>query len=214
MPTTSAEPPISKPSYSSQYSHSYPTLPIQANAPQGSAASFPQAVTTAHPRNESRPFSVATINAKYSQMSSQDMSADSSLFLGMNSSYTESSSRPTAASQASFNQGLPSPKIEGPPHHFPYGTSTAMTEQQSDSGHTHRRGNELHHSMNPHSDGVMIESHDVDMNTLQHQELFPFSSDEILPWLEYLPQDVLSFFGENQNFAFMSPDDATPGPHH
>lgn len=51
-----------------------------------------------------------------------------------------------------------------------------------------------------HNGNMVIESHDVDMNALQQQESFPFSSNEILPWLEYLPQDVLSFFGETQTF--------------
>jgi hypothetical protein len=69
----------------------------------------------------------------------------------------------------------------------------------------------MHPGIN-HTDGMMIESHDVDMNTLQQQESFPFSNGEILPWLEYLPQDVLSFFGETQNFPMMSPDDTKPQP--
>ena len=58
----------------------------------------------------------------------------------------------------------------------------------------------------------MIESHEVDMNSLHHQESFPFSNGEILPWLEYLPQDVLSFFGDNHNYPLMSPDGTKPRP--
>jgi hypothetical protein len=57
---------------------------------------------------------------------------------------------------------------------------------------------------------MMIESHDVDVNALQHPDAFPFSNGEILPWLEYLPQDVLSFFEEHQNYPLMSPDNPTP----
>jgi hypothetical protein len=73
------------------------------------------------------------------------------------------------------------------------------------------RGPDLHPTMNT-DNGMMIGTHDVDMNSLHHQDSFPFANGEIIPWLEYLPQDVLSFFGDHQTYSLMSPDDATQRP--
>ena len=52
----------------------------------------------------------------------------------------------------------------------------------------------------PYSD-MMIESQDVDMSG-SSQGGFTLPSGEMIPWLEYLPQDVLNYFGE-------VPDDGT-----
>jgi hypothetical protein len=101
--------------------------------------------------------------------------------------------------------------MENPPSAYGYAVSSAAAERTS-HGHMGPRSHDLHAPMNTNTGGMMIESHDVDMNTLQQQESFPFSNGDILPWLEYLPQDVLSFFGENHNFPLMSPDDSTPRP--
>lgn len=101
--------------------------------------------------------------------------------------------------------------MENGPSPYDYAVSSATAEHQP---HAHIGPRvDLHTPLNADSGGMMIESHDVDMNTLQQQESFPFSNGEILPWLEYLPQDVLSFFGENHSFPLMSPDDTTPHPH-
>ena len=66
--------------------------------------------------------------------------------------------------------------------------------------------------------GTMIGSQDVDVNHLQNQGAFPFSfSNEFVPWLEYLPQDVLSYFGDQQQgytTQLTNPDqDNQPGEH-
>ncbi|KAK2813707.1 hypothetical protein FQN50_000105 [Emmonsiellopsis sp. PD_5] len=51
---------------------------------------------------------------------------------------------------------------------------------------------------------MAIESQDIDMNALQDQDSFPFSFDgDFMPWLEYLPQDVLSYFGDHQGYRPM-----------
>lgn len=45
----------------------------------------------------------------------------------------------------------------------------------------------------------IIQSQEVDMNTLHGQNNLPFTFDgEFMPWLEYLPEDVLNYFGEHQ----------------
>jgi len=53
--------------------------------------------------------------------------------------------------------------------------------------------------LTPFSD-MMIESQDIDM--LGSQGGFAFPGGDMIPWLEYLPQDVLNYFGE-------APDDGT-----
>ncbi|EZF28858.1 hypothetical protein H109_00957, partial [Trichophyton interdigitale MR816] len=46
---------------------------------------------------------------------------------------------------------------------------------------------------------LTIETQDIDMNNLQNQASFPFSFEGgFMPWLEYLPEDVLHFFGDPQ----------------
>jgi hypothetical protein len=61
----------------------------------------------------------------------------------------------------------------------------------------------------PYSD-MMIESQDIDMSGGPLGG-FPFPNSEMIPWLEYLPQDVLSYFNEmpdNGSCALIN----TPGP--
>jgi hypothetical protein len=194
MPTTTqADAPPNKPTYSSQYSHSYPPLPVQANTGQISSSSFAQTVT----HDDRRPSSLAP---KYHDVPARTISADSPYFLGMNSPYPESSS---GARAQPYNQNLASAKMDSQPPAYHYAASSA--EQHAGGGMVSQ--GEMHPSM-------MIECHDVDMNSLHQQDSFPFSNGEILPWLEYLPQDVLSFFGEHQNYPLMSPDDTTPRPPH
>ena len=211
MPTSETETPSSKPAYSSQYTPSYPAVSMQTNAGQ-SASSFPATVPAPHTHEDGRPSSLATSNAKYSQVPPRAMDADSPYFLGMNSPYAEPNSLPAGPPRSTYNQTHPSTKMEGHTSTYPYSVSTPTTEQLSSSGQMATRANDLHPTIPSNNSGMMIESHDVDVNALQHPESFPFSHGEILPWLEYLPQDVLSFFGDNQNYPIMSPDDATPRP--
>jgi hypothetical protein len=198
MPTSDNQPPSTKPTYSSQYSHSYPIVPTVTTA-GGSSTSFPHPVTGG-PHGPP----LTTTNAKYPQVPTATIGADSPYYLGMNSSYTEPGSRATASAQSSFNQGLASTQIDTQSPAFGYPVSSTAADQHGTNAH-------IHPPMHSNG-GMMIESHDVDMNTLHHQESFPFSNGEILPWLEYLPQDVLSFFGDSHNYPLMSPDDTTPRP--
>lgn len=211
MPTTENEPASDKPAYSSQYSHSYQDLPVQANTGHSSSSSFPRTTPTSRAHNEGRTSSLATTNPKYAPVPSRTISADSPYFLGMSSPYPESSSRASARAQ-SYNQSLPSSRMESQPSAYTFPVSSAAADQHTSSGQMVSRANDLHPSMSSNNGAMMIESHNVDMSTLQQQESFPFSNGEILPWLEYLPQDVLSFFGETQNFPLMSPGDSTPRP--
>ncbi|KAJ5351998.1 hypothetical protein N7452_000972 [Penicillium brevicompactum] len=192
MPSTEPAPTPDRPTYSSQYSHSYPILP---NAGQGNS-SFPP-LTPSH--NESAA-SLAAANAKYPTIPTP-MHTDS-YYMGLNSPYPDStpqSTRPVQPAPPTFS-GLSSAQLDPQQSVFDY----SVPPTPDPSGNPIGTG-DLHADSN----GMMIGSHDVDMNTLNHQESFPFANGEILPWLEYLPQDVLSFFGENQGYPLMNPDDVS-----
>jgi hypothetical protein len=81
----------------------------------------------------------------------------------------------------------------------PYGYGTAgpshsMPNQIQQGNHI------LPQSMGSQMGDMMIESQEIDMNTLHNQDTFPFSvSQDFVPWLEYLPQDVLNYFGDQQH---------------
>lgn len=203
MPTTGAEQETNKPTYSSQYSHSFPALSVQADPGQGSHTTFASAVPQP-PRtlNESQAPPLASIDAKF-PVASRPLSTTSSYYMGMNPPYTASGPHASGSGQSGFNQNVAPGPIESHDAAYPFPVSSAPQDQHL-SGQMNTRQNL--------SGGLMIESHDVDMNTLHHQESFPFAHGEIIPWLEYLPQDVLSFFGENQSFPLMTPDETTPRP--
>lgn len=155
---------------------------------------------------------MATANAKYSRVPSMSTS-DSTYFMSVNSPYPDLGPRTSAATQSTYGHSLPSSQLEGQTAAYNYTVPSAATDQTTSSGQMGSHATNLHAGMSSNAEGMMIESHDVDVNALHHTESFPFSNNEILPWLEYLPQDVLSFFGENQNYpTLMSPDEATPRP--
>ncbi|KAJ5676644.1 uncharacterized protein N7477_002277 [Penicillium maclennaniae] len=193
MPTaTQTNPTPDRPTYSSQYSHSYPPLHAQNNAAPGSNPSFAQTVT----HDDSMSSSLAP---KFPSMPPRTISANSPYFLPMGSAFPESSSRVSERAHP-YDQTLPSA------YHY----DVSSTEPHTGGGVVSQ--GEIHPGMHTDNNGMMIESHDVDMNSLHQPDSFPFSNGEILPWLEYLPQDVLSLFGEPQNYPLMSPEDTTPRP--
>lgn len=84
----------------------------------------------------------------------------------------------------------------------------AQSERHAGSSHINPQSTDLQSNMGSTFGGVFIESQDVDVNALQQQEHFPFPfNGEILPYLEYLPQDVLHYFEEQQNYPLMSADE-------
>ncbi|KAL9107744.1 MAG: hypothetical protein Q9227_007366 [Pyrenula ochraceoflavens] len=62
----------------------------------------------------------------------------------------------------------------------------------------------------PMSDMMMIESQDVDF-TNHPGTLGGFPGPDMIPWLEYLPPDVLNYFGDTAGGHGMEP--GPPGPH-
>ncbi|KGO38687.1 Transcription factor, fungi [Penicillium expansum] len=216
MSTTEAESPPSRPTYSSQYSHSYPVLP--ANVGEGPSSSYSQSIAPARAHEEMTP-SLTTENAKYPNVQSRTISTDPSYYMEMNPTYPESNTRtihPVQTTQSTFpgmlSSGLPNSHMDTQSSAYNYSIPPATAEQQSRNQMGSRDpGADLQPTMDD-ANGMMIGSHEVDMNSIHHQDSFPFVNGEIIPWLEYLPQDVLSFFGDHQNYPLMSPDDVSQPP--
>ncbi|KAJ5970277.1 uncharacterized protein N7479_000195 [Penicillium vulpinum] len=216
MSATEAESSSNRPAYSSQYSHSYPVLPT--NAGEGPSSSYPQSIAPARAHEEMTP-SLTTENAKYRNVQSRTVNTNPSYYMGMNPTYSESNTRTTHAvqtTQSSFpgmlSSGIPTSHMDTRPSAYNYSMPQATAEHQTRNQMGSRDpGADLQPIMDDTS-GMMIGSHEVDMNAIHHQDSFPLANGEILPWLEYLPQDVLSFFGDHQNYPLMSPDDVSRPP--
>ncbi|KAJ5747030.1 uncharacterized protein N7511_008726 [Penicillium nucicola] len=200
MPTAQSEHLPNKPTYSSQHSHSYPI--ISPTAGEGSR-SYSQPLT--QPRGlETHTSNIPTPNLKYSHVPSPSL-GNEPYYLGMDPRYPESA---TQTARPLFPNLASSQMEPQPSYNYSVPPATADHPERTPMG---SHGPDLHPMMNTDNE-MMIGTHDVDMNTLHHQDSFPFANGEIIPWLEYLPQDVLSFFGDHQNYPLMSPDNPTPRP--
>ncbi|KAL4893800.1 fungal-specific transcription factor domain-containing protein [Aspergillus ambiguus] len=202
MPATHSDSVSTKaPAYSSQYSHSYPSVPVPSSSGQ-SSSSYAQSLEPSRTSAATPGSSAATGSDKYSPLNSARVStSDANLLLGLNTSYSSSTSRRPPA-QPAYNPNMPSSssRIEAQGPGYNYNLPSGPGDQP--------RPSEYPPGVATQSGDIFIESQDIDMTTLQQQEHLPFNfNGEILPWLEYLPQDVLNYFGENQNYALMSPGD-------
>ncbi|PYH96693.1 hypothetical protein BO71DRAFT_163503 [Aspergillus ellipticus CBS 707.79] len=206
------EPIPDKPTHSSQYSHSYLNPPVQPSGGQNSN-SYSQSLEPSRTM-EARPgTTMAPGSGGFSPLaaSRQVSTSDANLLLGLNTSFPNHTPRPQNPRSA-YTQNLASSssRLEAQAPGFNY-SLPAANEQQPSASHMGPRTPGLHPDVNAHAGDVFIESQDIDMATLQQQDQLPFTlNGEILPWLEYLPQDVLNYFGEHQNYpSLMTPNDDT-----
>ncbi|PWY88755.1 hypothetical protein BO94DRAFT_50771 [Aspergillus sclerotioniger CBS 115572] len=204
-----------KPTFSSQYSHIYPNLPVQTGGSQNSN-SYSQTLEPSRVAESTLTTPMAAGSEPFPSLASsgQVSASDANLLLGLNTSFPGTTSRPPNPRSA-YNHHSASSRLENQVPGFNY-SLPVPSEQQPGDGHLSSRTPGLHPVVGPHAGDVFIESQDIDMATLQQQDQLPFTfSGEILPWLEYLPQDVLNYFGEHQSYpTLMSPDDEAPqGPH-
>ncbi|KAI9932147.1 hypothetical protein MW887_009656 [Aspergillus wentii] len=209
MPATQADPIPERPTFASQYSHSYPCIPAQSNTDQ-SSASFAQPLQQTRTADATRGSSLATPTQQYSPLVSAGRmpTSDTNILLGLNGSFSTPSPRPSA-----FNQDFTSSQLETQVPDYTYNMSVPAANDQGNDAHLRPRIADGFPNIGSNGEDMLIESQDIDMNTLQQQEHLPFAfHGEILPWLEYLPQDVLSFFGEQQNYSLMTPDGESPPP--
>jgi hypothetical protein len=201
MPAAQAEPASeNKTSYSSQFNHGYTNLPSQPGVGP-SPSPFPR---------DLEPTNTSTAAHESHVSSGRVTTSDANLLLGLNTHYPGPTSRPPN-SQSAHNQNIPSSSSSNlDPQVAPYSYIPVTT---SDRHGSNLLTSNFHSGVNPHMGDLLIESQDIDMSALQQQDQFPFPING-LPWLEYLPQDVLSYFGsDHQNYPLMSPDEGPQPPH-
>lgn len=110
--------------------------------------------------------------------------AEADLLLGLNAPYATSSTNQPTIPPTSGQHGQPSNNFD---YTSPQATHhpAAMNFQQQFVG-----------TPDPQFNNMFIEAQDVDMSGQQLN--FNFPGGDLIPWLEYLPQDVLHYFGEPQ----------------
>lgn len=123
--------------------------------------------------------------------------SDADLLLGLHSPYSvgsaPSSLPPTSSSGQHQNQSQSYDYAATPPQPPPslhHQTSSFYATPTPTSAHT------------PGFTDMLIESQDVDMSGqtgggLMNLDGFSFPGSDMIPWLEYLPQDVLNYFGQS-----------------
>jgi hypothetical protein len=135
--------------------------------------------------------------------------AEADLLLGLHGPYAIHSTERVSNERNAFDDSLQGRQpTAGPPQQaFDYPLSVSNQPTVPGQGlHPTTPGGGIAPSFN---EMMMIESQDIDMSTPQGG--FAFPGGEMIPWLEYLPQDILSYFGD-------PPDDgsiinqAGPGP--
>ncbi|KAL4975616.1 fungal-specific transcription factor domain-containing protein [Aspergillus desertorum] len=145
-------------------------------------------------------------------VSPRQVTASEANFLAVNSSYPHPAPR-SSNPQSAHNQNI---RVSSSSSLNPQGAAYSYippttTNYHANDTHMVSRHLDTHSSMNPQGDDYLIESQDIDMSVLHQQDQLPLPFTQ-LPWLEYLPQDVLSYFGENQNFPLLSPNESAPPP--
>ncbi|KIX07999.1 uncharacterized protein Z518_02653 [Rhinocladiella mackenziei CBS 650.93] len=108
--------------------------------------------------------------------------AEADLLLGLHSPYATSSTNQSAILPGSGQQtsnAFEFPTQQTPPHPAPANLPQQFLDAQ-----------------NQNLNNMLIESQDIDMNGQQLN--FHFPGGDMIPWLEYLPQDVLDYFGDPQ----------------
>lgn len=168
-------------SYPSQYHNAYSSLPVDNNPSQSPYSQTIGSRTSNVPQGPA----VATGPEKYPSLGTGGAStSDANLLLGLNAAYSGS---PTPAN---YNQQISSQRSSESAYNYTIPPATQGTQP----GRVHPGGSS-------HGGDVLIETQDIDMSTLQQQNNLPFAlNGEVLPWLEYLPQDVLSYFGDHQSY--------------
>lgn len=150
---------------------------------------------------------------KISPRSAESVSTtDADLLLGLHSPYATSAGRTGPATQSSYDDATP-PR----PHQS---TATTYNYNPLNSSQLSYFGNNAvsippgGNFTTPLNDIMMIESQDIDMSGSQGNLPLPLAGD-MIPWLEYLPQDVLNYFGDPQtdlsmiNTTTLGPPDST-----
>ena len=154
------------------------TSPAYGGQPAGGAQidqTFPTAIQTDSSRVSSLPYDPVS-------------TADADLLLGLHSPYTNGTVTPSGIVPAPGQQSQNMNAFDYQSQSMPgFEASTDIEQQILD--------NEAHDF-----NSMLIQSQDINMAGNQHFD-FSFSGGDMIPWLEYLPPDVMSYFGDQQGNA-------------
>lgn len=162
-------------------------LPAQGLAAGGvsnSGAPYSQALPAYSSSAATQPVNIPTAVPKFQPSNEAMLSAHP---------YTPSGPTTPTGAQAVYNQNLAPSQLTS------YGyTAPGATASQPISNNLHM----VPPPMAQQISDMLIESQDIDMTAFHNQEAFPFTfSNEFNPWLEYLPADVINYFGDQtQNY--------------
>ncbi|KAB8257228.1 fungal-specific transcription factor domain-containing protein [Aspergillus pseudonomiae] len=177
MPAVQTDSVPNKPAYSSQYSHSYPSLPMQTSTGP-SSSSYTQTLEPSRSTAAAPSSPITAGPGKYSPLapSGRVSTSDASLLLGLNTSFSTSASRPPHSHPA-YNQNLTatSSRIGAPTSAYNYNTASTGNGQPTGSSHMNSRPSQMHPSAGSHVSDILIESQDIDMASLEQQDQFPFT---------------------------------------
>ncbi|EXJ83372.1 hypothetical protein A1O1_06994 [Capronia coronata CBS 617.96] len=150
-------------------------------------------------RNQSYAGPTATRN-KFGALPYDPVStAEADLLLGLNSPYATPSTTQSVIRLGPGQQGQPS-------NGFDYNPPQASQQADSVNFQQHFIG-----SQDQNFNNMFVEAQDVDISGQQLN--FNFPGGDMIPWLEYLPQDVLHYFGDPQagDGALMPPGPSPSG---
>jgi hypothetical protein len=165
---------------------------LAAGGASHSGAPYSQALPAYSSSAMTRPANIPTVIPKFQHSNEAMLSTNS---------YTPPGPTTPTGPQVVYNQNLASSQLAS------YGyTAPGATTSQPISNNLHM----VAPPMTQQISDMLIESQDIDMTSFHNQEAFPFTfSNEFNPWLEYLPADVVNYFGDpSQNYgttALMSP---------
>ncbi|KAK2882617.1 hypothetical protein FQN49_000189 [Arthroderma sp. PD_2] len=202
LQTTTTSTPTQYPE-TSQFQHAYqhsPTsiphaTPVTTSQP---VHSFQQHEPPSQPRRPvqlSSPTQRNTLSPPYAHLQPDRHSPSNAAFNLAQSPGFTGPSPSIARSQQSISPSAPLPQESGAQYTF-HDPSSFNNHAMVALDNTHVPG---YDNVPLNAQNLTIESQDIDMNTLQDQSHFPFSFEGgFMPWLEYLPEDVLHFFGDHQ----------------
>lgn len=122
--------------------------------------------------------------------------AEADLLLGLHAPYATSATNPQIPHSVS-NQGRPVQSFDYTALQTTHGPASVTFQQQCITPQQQSFNNNMY-----------VEAQDVEMSGQQLS--FNFPGGDMIPWLEYLPQDVLSYFGDSQVLG----NGLTPGEPH
>lgn len=152
---------------------------------------------------------------KYTPMVSEAVStSDANLLLGLGSPFTNPNSLPSPGAAVKFEKDMTSQQSNNrPTSGYPFQSTSLGHPGMSSHGQNMDNQHIFNSGLNLHGAEMMIESQDIDMNTLQNTDAFPFSiNGDLIPHLEYLPQDVLSYLADHQTYDPMMNENGPNNP--